>query len=85
MLGLWHQSRHGVDYHYIHSAAAAEGLGYFKGLFTGIRLGYIQLVNVNSKIFRIYGIQCVLRVDKRSGAAQLLCLCYGVKGYCGLT
>ena len=74
-----------VDYNNVHCAAAHQRFAYFKGIFTGIRLGYIKLVHVNAKVFGIYRVKCMLSIYKRCGTAKLLRFCNYVQRNGGFT
>ena len=84
-LGLRHQCRHRVDHQNVDGTGAHHGLRNLQGLFAGIRLGNVEIVNVYTDILRILGIQRMLGIDKARNTAPLLYLGHRMKRQCGLT
>ena len=74
-----------VDNHDVDRARAYERLRNVQTLLTGVRLGDQQAVNVNAECLGVNRVERVLGIDKRSRAAQLLCLCNAVQRNRGLT
>ena len=66
------QRRNRIDYDHVHRVRAHEHVGNFQRLLTGIRLGNQQLINVNTQLFRINRVQCVLGIHKGTGFTLFL-------------
>ena len=82
---LGRQSRHRVNDNDIDRARADHRLTDLEGLLAGIRLGNIQVVDIDTDILRVDGIERVLRVDKARYAAPLLNLRNHVERDCRLS
>ena len=71
-LRLRHECRDRVHNDDIHGAASHHGLGNLERLLTGVRLGDVEIVDIDPDILCIDRIQRVLGVDKARNAAALL-------------
>ena len=78
-LSLGHQCRHRVYNHDIHCAGTNHGLRYLQRLFSVIRLGNVEIVNIYPDPLRIYRIQSMLGVNKACNTSPLLYLRYNMK------
>ena len=83
--GARRQRGNRVDNHDVDRARAHKRFCNVQTLFTGVRLGDQQAVNVNAECLGVNRVERVLGVDKRSRAAQLLRLCNAVQRNRGLT
>ncbi len=79
-LSLGGESGNRVDDDHIHSTTAYEGFTDFKGLFATVRLTDPKLVNINSKLLRICGIQGMLSIDECGDSSGFLAFCDGMQG-----
>jgi hypothetical protein len=61
-----------VDDDHVNGAALYERSGDFESLFSGIRLGDEQIVDIDSELSGINGVERMFGVDKSSGAADFL-------------
>ena len=68
------QSRNRVYDQYFHCAGTHQHLRHFQCLLAGIGLGHDQVVHLHSQFFGVGRVECVLRVNKSSGATQFLTL-----------
>ena len=84
-LRFGHQSGYGVYHHHVNGAGAYQSFGDLQSLFTGIRLGNIQIIHHNAQIFGINRIQSVFGIDKSGGTAQTLGLSHHMQGNGGFT
>ena len=84
-LGLRNQGRDGVDHDDIDRAGTHHGLGDLQRLLPAVRLGDVQIVDIDADILRIDGIQRMLRIDETGDTAALLNLRDHVQGNGGLT
>ena len=71
-LRLRNKRRYRVHDHDIDSTGAHHCFRDLQRLLAVIRLGDIEVIDINADIFRVYRIKCVLRVDKSSDTAAFL-------------
>ena len=72
--GFGYKRRYGVNNDHVDSAAADQRLGDFQCILSGVGLRYEKGVHINAECRRIGGVERVLNVDKRHGAAVFLSL-----------
>src|SRR6266446_482083 len=84
-LGFGDQGGDGVDHDDVDAAGANQRLGDFKGLLAVIGLRDEKVVDVHTEFAGVDGIERVLGVDERRGAAQLLRFGDDVQRHGGLT
>ena len=84
-LGLGNQGRDGVNDDDIHCPGPDHGLCNLKGLLAVVRLGNVKIVNIDTDMLRIYGIQSMLGVDEARNAAPLLYFGYRMQCNGGLS
>ncbi len=82
---LRNKCRDRVDNDNVDRAGTHHCLCDLQSLFTGIRLGYIQIVNVDADIARIDRIQCMFCVNESRDAAAPLHFSDHMQGQCRLT
>ena len=63
---------HRVDDHHVDGAGANEGIGDLEGLLARVRLRDQQIVDVEADLLRVPGVERMLGVDERRGAAPAL-------------
>ena len=74
-LCLRSESRNRVDNDYIDSAGADKRLSDLERLLTVIRLGYPEIIYIDSEVLGIYRIESMLSIDECSDSSPLLALC----------
>ena len=83
-LGLGHQRGDAVDHHEVDRERAHQRVGDLERLLAGVGLRDQQLVDVDPELPGVAGVERVLGVDERAGAAGLLRLGDAVQGERGL-
>jgi hypothetical protein len=73
-----------VDHQHVHGTGAHQHFRHLQRLLAGVRLGHDQVVDLDTELLGIDGIQGVLGVDERRGAAGLLGLGDHLQGQGGL-
>ena len=71
-LGARHEGCDGVDDDDIEGAGAYQGVGDLKGLLAVVRLGEVQVLEVDADRLGVGRVESVLGVDERGVAAGLL-------------
>ena len=84
-LRLGNQRRHRVHDDDIHCPGTNHGLGDLQSLLPVIRLGNVQVVDVDADLLGVDRIQGMLGIDKSGDASPLLHLGYHVERHGGLT
>ena len=79
------ESRDGVNYYYVKRTRTRQCLNYLECLLAVVGLRYQKGINIYAEIFCIYRVKSMLRINKRSLAAELLRLCHNVQRKCGFT
>ncbi len=77
---LRHQSSNGVNDDQVNGTALNEHFADIQGLFTGIRLGQNEFININAQGFGILGIDGIFSIDEGTSASLLLTLGNGMQG-----
>ena len=67
-----HEGGDGVNDDDVHGTRADEGFGDFEGLFAGVGLGDVEIVDVYATASGVGGVEGVLHIDKGAEAAALL-------------
>ena len=83
-LGLRRERGDGVDHHDVDRAGAHQHVGDLERLLAGVGLRDQHVVDVHAELFRVDGVERVLRVDERRGAPLLLRLRDHLQGERGL-
>ena len=65
----WRQGGNRINDNQRHGSRTHEGIGYFKGLFTGIRLRNEQLVKIHAELACVCRVKGMLGIDKCANAA----------------
>ena len=78
-LGLRHERGDGVDDDEVDGAGAHEHVGDLERLLTGVGLRHEELVDVDTELLGVVGVERVLRVDECRDAALLLHIGDGVQ------
>ena len=81
----WCQCRHRVHNQYITGTGSNQHIGHLQRLFTGIGLGYHQIVHLHPQLLGIDRVQGVLRIDKGAGTTGLLRFGNYLQGQCCFT
>ena len=68
-----------VDDQDIDRAGAHHRLGDLQCLLTGIRLGNIEIIDINADVLRVLRIQCMLCIDEAGDPATLLYFGHGME------
>ena len=84
-LCLRNQCGNRVHNHDIDRTGAHHRLGNLKSLLAVVRLGDIQIIDINTDLLRICRIECMLCIDKSSDTASLLYFCHHMQGNRRLT
>ena len=82
--GARHQGGDRVDHHDVERVRAHQHFGDLKCLLTAVRLGDQEVVDVHADLLRVLGVEGMLGVDERCGAAGALCLAGHRQGQGGL-
>ena len=72
-LGLRRERGDRVDHHHVDRARAHQHVGDLQRLFAGVGLGHQQVIDLDSQLFRVHGIERMLGVHECGGAAVGLC------------
>ena len=76
---LWHKSCYRIDNYNIDCSGTHHGLGDLKCLLSAVRLGNIEIVNINTDILCIDRIKRMLCVNESGNSTLLLHLCHTVQ------
>ena len=71
-LGFGNESRNGVNNDNVDRAAANECIRNVKCLFAVVRLGNIELVHADAKLFGINGVKRMFSIDKNAHTSHFL-------------
>ena len=78
-LRLRNKGCNGIDNHDVHCTGAHHRLGDLKTLFSVVRLGNVEIVNVDTDVLRVKRIKGMLCIDESGNSASLLYLCHHMK------
>ena len=68
-----------VDNQDVDRAGAHHRLGDLQCLLSGIRLGNVEIIDIDPDVLRVLRIQCMLCIDEAGDPATLLYLCHGMQ------